>query len=124
MDSTDRDHAGAASGINNAVARVAGVLAIAAFGPVMVSAFSSHLNHGLADLSLSTRILHAIQSDEVRLAGMQLPTGLNSATAAEIRALVSRAFVFSFRLVMLVCAGLAMTSAAFAWLMIPARNHR
>ncbi len=124
MDSTDRDHAGAASGINNAVARVAGVLAIAALGPVIVSAFSSHLNHGLAGLSLSPGILHAIQSDEVKLAGMQLPAGLNAATVAEIRALVSRAFVFTFRFVMLVCAGLAMTSAVFAWRMIPARNHR
>ncbi len=124
MDSTSRDHAGAASGINNAVARVAGVLAIAAFGPVIVSAFSSHLNHGLADLSLSPPILHAIQTDEVRLAGMPLPTGLNPAAVAAIRALVSRAFVFTFRLVMLVCAGLAMTSAVFAWLMIPARDHR
>ena len=103
---------------------MAGVLAIAAFGPVMVSAFSSHLNHGLADLSLSPDVLHAIQSDEVKLAGMQLPAGLTTATGVEIRALVSRAFVFTFRFVMLVCAGLAMTSAAFAWLMIPARNHR
>lgn len=124
MDSTDRDHAGAASGINNAVARVAGVLAIAAFGPVMVSAFSSHLNHGLVDLNLSPGILHAVQSDEVKLAGMRLPAGLNSAAAAEVKASVSQAFVFTFRFVMLVCAGLTMTSAAFAWLMIPGRDGR
>src|SRR5437016_13745403 len=47
MNSVDRDHVGAASGINNAVARVAGVLAIAVLGIVMVSAFSYRLNRQL-----------------------------------------------------------------------------
>src|SRR6266571_6009624 len=49
MGSVDRDHVGAASGINNAVARVAGVLAIAVLGIVMVSAFSYRLNRQLAN---------------------------------------------------------------------------
>ena len=119
MGSVDRDLAGTASGINNAVARVAGVLAIAVFGIVIVSAFSSHLNHSLAHLAIPPSILRAIQSNEIKLAGLQLPFGLNADTAAVIRASVSQAFVFGFRLVMLICAGLSMISAAFAWLMIP-----
>src|SRR5205807_151147 len=52
MNSVDRDHIGAASGINNAVARVAGVLAIAVLGIVMVNAFSYRLNRQLAGFSL------------------------------------------------------------------------
>lgn len=121
MGSVNQDRAGTASGINNAVARVAGVLAIAVFGIVIVRAFSSHLDHSLANLTIPPSSLHAIQSNEIKLAGLQLPAGLNAALATVIRRSVSQAFVFGFRLVMLICAGLSMTSAAFAWLMIPAK---
>ena len=124
MDSVAQNRAGAASGLNNAVARVAGVLAIAVLGIVMVSAFASRLNHSLASLAIPPGITRAIRSDETKLAGLQLPAGLDAGAAAKIRALVSQAFVFGFRVVMLICAGLAMTSATFAWLMIPAKLRR
>src|SRR6267154_1850549 len=119
MGSVDQDRAGTASGINNAVARVAGVLAIAALGIVMVDAFGSRLNHVLHRLSLPPDILHAVQSEERKLAGMQVPDGLDPATAAAIRETIRGAFVFGFRIVMLICAGLSVASAAVAqWLLL------
>jgi EmrB/QacA subfamily drug resistance transporter len=118
MGSVNQDRAGAASGINNAVAQVGSVLAIAVLGIVVAKAFSASLNHGLAHLELPPGVLQAIQSNETRLAGLQLPGGLNANTAALIRASVSQAFVSGFRLVMLICAALAMASAAVAGLMI------
>jgi EmrB/QacA subfamily drug resistance transporter len=120
MGSVNQDRAGAASGINNAVARVAGVLAIAVLGIVVVKAFSSYLNHSLAQLAIPPSILHTIHSDEIKLAGLQLPADLDANTAAMIRASVSQAFVSGFRLVMLICAGLSMASAVVARVMIPA----
>jgi EmrB/QacA subfamily drug resistance transporter len=122
MGSVNQDRAGAAPGINNAVSRVAGVLAIAVFGIVMVRAFRSQLNDSLANLTIPPSILHAIQSNEIKLAGLQLPPGVNAAMGAVIRTSVWQAFVFGFRLVMLICAGLSMTGAAIAWLMIPAKQ--
>ncbi len=119
MGSVDQDRAGTASGINNAVARVAGVLAIAALGIVMVDAFGSRLNHVLHRLSLPPDILHAVQSEERKLAGMQVPDGLDPATAAAIRETIRGAFVFGFRIVMLICAGLSVASAAVAQRMLP-----
>src|SRR5271169_100482 len=115
MSSVGQDRAGTASGINNAVARVAGVLAIAILGIVMVKVFSSCLNRSLAGQLLPPGILQYIQSNEIKLAGLDLPSGLNPETTAVIRVSISRAFVFGFRTVMLICAGMSLASAVVAW---------
>jgi predicted MFS family arabinose efflux permease len=119
MNSAGPDHIGAASGINNAIARVAGVLAIAVLGIVMVKAFGSHLNRSLVALSLPAHVLVEIRTNEVRLAGLQVPTEVNADTRAMIQRSIVEAFVFGFRLVMMICAGLAVISSAAAWLMVP-----
>ena len=118
MNAVDQNRAGAASGINNAVARVAGLLAIAALGAVMVSAFSIHLNGSLRDLAIPPVAMHDLQSNETRLAALAVPAGIDGEMAAAIRVSIERAFVFAFRLVMAICAALSITSALFGWRMI------
>ena len=116
MSSVDQDHAGGASGINNAVARIASVLAIAVFGIVMVGAFDLRLQHELANLGLSSETLREIQSRVTKLAGLEVPSNLDARTAAAIRNAINLAFVFGFRVIILICAGLAAASSAVAWL--------
>jgi len=116
MGSVDQDHAGTASGINNAVARVAGVMAIAVFGVVMVRGFDFKLTRELTHLGLSSNTLQEIHSRVTRLAGLELPSNLDASAAAAVRSAIHRPFVFGFRLVMLICAGLAAASSAVVWL--------
>lgn len=123
MNSVGEDRVGAASGINNAVARIAGVLAIAILGIVMVRAFSLYLDRSLAHLSLSTQILGEIQSNETSLAAMQPPDGLGSKIRINVSQSIEEAFVFGFRIVMGLCAALALASSLIAWLMIPDRSE-
>ena len=118
MNSVDQNRIGAASGINNAVARIAGVFAIAIFGIVMVKSFGSQLNHSLARFSLSPAVLRELHADEIKLAGLQVPIGLDSSTSAAIKQSVKEAFVFGFRIVMWACAGLSVAGALVSWLMI------
>jgi EmrB/QacA subfamily drug resistance transporter len=124
MNSVTQDRVGTASGINNTVARVAGVLAIAMLGIVMVEAFGSRLNDSLAHFLLPHNILQEIQADEIKLAGLQVPAEVNLTMKTAIKESIAEAFVFGFRIVMLICAGLALASAAVAWLMIPKDRDR
>jgi predicted MFS family arabinose efflux permease len=124
MNSVNQDRVGTASGINNAVARVASVLAIAVLGIVMVKAFGFRLNYSLAHFLLPPVIRQKLQADEIQLAGLQVPAGLNLSTKTAVKESIGEAFVFGFRIVMSICAGLSLASAAVAWLMIPEDRAR
>jgi EmrB/QacA subfamily drug resistance transporter len=119
MNSVAQHYAGTASGINNAVARVAGVLAIAVFGTVMVNNFDSHLEQNLTDLMLPQNIVKDIRSREDELAGLELPEGLDAHTVEAIRHAIAEGFVSGFRVVLLCCAGLSIGSVFVAWRLIP-----
>ena len=69
-------------------------------------------------------ILQQLQADEIKLAGLQVPAGLSPGTRAAIKDSIGEAFVFGFRIVMLICAGLSLASAAVAWLLIPGNRDR
>src|SRR6266853_5586393 len=122
MSSVGQNRAGTASGINNAVARVAGLLAIAVLGAVMTSAFGIRLEHNLADLNVPTEAMRYLQTNEIRLGALTVPAGIDPPMAGTIRVAIDRAFVFGFRFVMLICAGLSLVSALVAWKMITTRS--
>jgi len=124
MSSVEQERAGTASGINNAVARVAGVVAIAILGIVMVRLFSFSLNRLLTPEPLPPEILRYVRSNEIQLAGLELPSGLSSDVTSLIHTSISHAFVFGFRIIMLICAALSAASAAVAARMIPASAER
>jgi MFS family permease len=120
MSSVGPNHAGTASGVNNAVARVAGVLAIAILGGVMVQAFGYKLNESLRSRDLSVDAFHEIQSNLIRLGALEPPSGLDAGTRETLQSDITQAFLFSFRLIMFICAGLSVLSAGIAMCMIPA----
>jgi EmrB/QacA subfamily drug resistance transporter len=122
MNAVEQERAGVASGINNAVARVAGVLAIAALGAVMAAAFSYSLRQTLSGLNLSAEIVHELESNVDKLGSLQAPSNADPWSATAIRSAIADSFIFGFRLIMLLCAGLAVASAAVAWWKIPSQR--
>jgi hypothetical protein len=87
----------------------------------MVKLFSSSLNRSLAGQQLAPDILQYVRANEIKLAGLDLPSSLDVDTIARIRVSISHAFVFGFRTAMLICAGLSLAGAAIASLMIPVK---
>jgi MFS family permease len=124
MSSVDPDRVGTASGINNAVSRISGVLAIAVLGIVMVHAFRARLNPQLSKLTLPSHVRQEVQANETKLAGLAIPEGIGAKTRAALKQAVDEAFVFGFRMVVLMCASLALASSGIAWLLVEPPTKR
>lgn len=62
MNAVDRRHIGIASGVNDAVATVASLLAVAVFGIVALTISDSSLNHQSASVQVSAEVRAAIES--------------------------------------------------------------
>jgi EmrB/QacA subfamily drug resistance transporter len=118
MNAVDRDLSGTASGINNAVSRAAALMAIAVFGIVVAWAFNASMDNALASLRASPELVESLSAQRSKLAGMVVPDGLPYATASALKRAIGESFVAGFRWVMLLSAGLALLSAASAWVMI------
>lgn len=114
--------AGAASGINNAVSRSAGLIAIAVMNLIFVAVFNPAFGANLAALNLSPALLSALHAQRGLLAGAHAPAGTPAATATAIKRAVDLAFIGGFRVVMLVGAALALGSAAAAALLIEGKG--
>ena len=117
-------HAGVASGINNAVSRVAALLAIALFGLVMAALFDRSLHSELTRAQLSPQVIDTVERQKTRLAAIELPPSLDARDAAAATNAVQHAFVAGFRWVMLVSAALSLASAVVAWLTIGSAPSR
>jgi MFS family permease len=122
MNAVDVGHAGIASGINNAVSRVAGLLAIALFSIVLLSTFNRSLDQRLTAIELPPQVRQQLDAQRVRLAGMDVSQGLNAETASALRTAIGLSFIDGYRVVMLTACGLALLSAASAAVLIEGRH--
>ncbi len=122
MSAVKGDHAGVASGINNAVSRTAGLLSIAVLGIVMLSAFNQQLDRRLSNFEMTPTVRRSLDEQHVKLAGAQVPEGVEAATRVALKGAINEAFVSGFRVVMMIAVGLALLSAASAWLLIEGKK--
>jgi MFS family permease len=118
MNSVTDSHAGIASGVNNAVSRTAGLLAVAVFGLIMFHAFDRCIEQRLNLIPITADARHALSAERLKLAAADIPQNINEETRVAIRLAIDECFVFGFRGVMLVGAGLSLTGSALAWLTI------
>ena len=118
MNAVDQRASGTASGINNALSRTAGLIAIAGLGIVMVAVFSHSLDQQLILQHLPADIPRAIGAQSSKLAGIELPHTLNEQTRTLLKGTIDQSFVTGFRVIMLTCAGLALASAIAAGILV------
>jgi MFS family permease len=124
MSAAESEHAGTASGINNAISRVAGMLAIVLLGALAVGVFGAALDRRLAELQVPPEIRRALNAEVPKFAEAKVPPQIEGEQRRMLEKVLDESFVRSFRVAMLVAAGLALTSALCAGLMIgPPREN-
>lgn len=117
MGSVPGHRSGIASGVNNAVSRVASLLAIAVFGIIVASAFTGEFDGRLDTIALSPDARAAVDARADELAAAETPPGLDEPTRVAVDGAIDRSFLRGFRVAMLVAAGMAALAAlAAAWL--------
>ncbi len=102
LGSIEPGRSGLASGANNAVARIAGLLAIAAVGAVVSSSFASRLDHDLARHILSPPARTALKTARTRPL-VTTATGVPAAERPAVHSALVDASVHAFRM----CIGIA-----------------
>ena len=114
MGAVDDRHAGVASGVNNAVARVASLLAIAVFGVVLARTFDAQVQPRLERLGLTSAASTDVARELPKMAGADVQAvAMEPRQRAAVRQAIDDAFVFAFRMVMIGVATLALAAAAF-----------
>ncbi|HEX4603735.1 MAG TPA: MFS transporter [Candidatus Angelobacter sp.] len=124
MDSVSEHQAGVASGVNNAVSRVASLLSIAVLGIIAFHVFDLQLKKRLDAANLPQPAKHAIMEQRSRLTQIEAPPALNTDQKQGLKKSIDESFLASFRWVMIVSAGLALLSAVSALVMIAGKPQK
>ncbi|HLL50867.1 MAG TPA: MFS transporter [Thermomicrobiales bacterium] len=119
MGAVSQQQAGTASGINNAVARTAGLIAIAIFGVIVTTVFDRELTDRLDALpALSQETREAVDAQRPDLAAARPPEGIDPETANAIGDAIDASFIAGFRIAMGIGAAMALLGAAIAWRLV------
>ena len=114
MGAVETHRAGVASGINNAVARVAGLLTIAVFGVLLSNRFDAEVRPRLDRLALPPAVRAEIGNELPKMAGAELKNvTLEPGQRAAVQRSIDEAFVSGFRMVVIGAAILALAAGAF-----------
>jgi MFS family permease len=116
MNAVEQRFAGAASGINNAVSRIASVLAVAALGALLNGVFQDSLGRRLESFGVPAEERAQINAQRSKLAAGETddPRG---------RQAIQEAFVAGYRAVLWVAAGLALASSLSAAILIESNRR-
>jgi len=98
LNSVDERHVGIASGINNGVSRVAGLLAIAILGALIAGSFSSDIDSKLSGVQLTPQAQQAVTKAKDKPFGLADTGGLPPAEAAKVDTAVTDSSENAFHL--------------------------
>ncbi len=115
---------GVAAGINNAVASVANLLAVAVLGALALELYDRGLDRHLADTSLPREVTRAIGEAKGQFVIAPALAQVQGDDRQLAESIIKDSLAGSFRSIMLVCAALALAGAASSTLLPSPRNRQ
>jgi EmrB/QacA subfamily drug resistance transporter len=119
MSSVAENQTGIASAVNNAISRLAGLVAVSLLALLLVHGFEANLTAQLAHSGLPVEVRAQFLNNRARLHDIPIPAGLPPGQRFQAAALLDGAFLAGFRLVMLACAVSSWSGALAVLLLLP-----
>jgi EmrB/QacA subfamily drug resistance transporter len=125
LNAVAEEHSGLGSGVNRAVQRTAKVLGLAVLAFLVLAAFDNSLDARVNGLDLTPGQEAALRAQEANLGAADiLGKGASGGDNAAIDRAVDHAFLSAFRFAMYISAGMAVTSAIAAALLIQGKRKK
>ena len=110
--------AGTASGVNNAVSRIAGVFTNAIFGALAVLFFSGALQHSIKPLKLNNKVQQEVLAQAVNFGDAHIPPDAGVQHIKQLKIIYKDAFIAAYSIVLKISAALAFAGALMAFIFI------
>ncbi len=124
MGSVSDHFSGTASGVNNAVSRIAGVFTNAVFGTMAVLFFSGALQRQIAPLPLNPAQKQAVMAQAVNMGDAHVPQNIEPKDKAAIVKTYHNSFIAMYSIILKISAALGFAGALMAFIFIRGRGSK
>ncbi|HEV2355202.1 MAG TPA: MFS transporter, partial [Puia sp.] len=124
MGAAGQQFSGVASGVNNALSRVAGVLANAILGALAVLMFVGMVRQRAGDIPLPGRMEERVEEQTRNLGNAKAPAGLSARETTEVNRIFRDSFAVVYQRLLRISAGLAFAGALTGFFFVKDGGHR
>ena len=114
MECVPKDKTGIASGVNNTMARTAGLLAIAVLGAIILITFKNTLETNVNDLNISENKKTELINNAGDLAETQPPKQITTEQTSQVEQVIKMSFIQSFDFIIYIAVALAWLGSIIA----------
>ena len=124
FDAVPNEQSGVASGVNNAVARLAGLIAVAAFGIILAGIFNVGFDARMAGHHLSPQTIRLVDGDRAKLYAGSVPAGIPQADRPQLALAIHEEYLAGVRGVMTASALVCWIAAVIALFALDGRPRK
>jgi len=122
MGAVSEDHVGIASGINSTLSRVAGLLAVAIMGALVLFSFGGSVKKGIDVMDISESLKHEIMFESLKFTAAEVPDGLSEGNKVILEKLLSDSLIAVFNMVAYAASVLTFLAGLIALIFIKNKN--